>query len=123
VAELLLLIGDQIYVDEDAPETRAFIRSRRETSRPPGEEVLDFEEYTHCIGSRERPVIRCSSRRRLMMIFDDHDSTTTGTRRSLDRGDAVDGLVATRIESALGSYWVYQHLGNSRRRSWPRATC
>ena len=28
------------------PTTREFIRSRRDTSLPPGEEVADFEEYT-----------------------------------------------------------------------------
>src|SRR5688572_12827804 len=44
---LLLLLGDQVYVDEGSPETREFIRSRRDTSKEPGEEVLDFEEYTH----------------------------------------------------------------------------
>ena len=43
---LLMCIGDQVYADEDAPETREFIRSRRDVSRPPHEEVLDFEEYT-----------------------------------------------------------------------------
>ena len=44
--DLLLMLGDQIYVDEGSPETREFIRSRRDVSEPPGEEVLDFEEYT-----------------------------------------------------------------------------
>ena len=29
------------------PTTREFIRSRRDISLPPGEEVADFEEYTH----------------------------------------------------------------------------
>ena len=41
---LLLMIGDQVYVDEGSLETREFIRSRRDVSEPPGEEVLDFEE-------------------------------------------------------------------------------
>ena len=45
--DALLMLGDQIYADEDAPATRAFIRSRRDTSRPPYEGVLDFEEYCH----------------------------------------------------------------------------
>jgi len=43
---LLLLVGDQVYVDEDSPDTREFIRNRRDTSLPPGEEVADYEEYT-----------------------------------------------------------------------------
>ena len=44
--DLLTMIGDQVYVDEDAPQTRAFIRARRDTSQPPYTEVADFEEYT-----------------------------------------------------------------------------
>ena len=28
----LLLIGDQVYADEDAPRTREYIRARRDTS-------------------------------------------------------------------------------------------
>ena len=44
--DILLMIGDQVYADEDAPETRKFIRDRRGTDGEPGEEVADFEEYT-----------------------------------------------------------------------------
>ena len=40
------MIGDQVYADEDAPETRRFIRERRGTDGEPGDEVADFEEYT-----------------------------------------------------------------------------
>ena len=43
---LLLMLGDQVYCDEEAPETRAFIRERRGTEGEPGEDVADFEEYT-----------------------------------------------------------------------------
>ena len=43
----LLLLGDQIYADEISLGTLEFIRSRRDTDLPPGEEVADFEEYTH----------------------------------------------------------------------------
>jgi hypothetical protein len=39
---LLLMLGDQVYADEDAPETRQFIRERRGTEGEPGEEVADF---------------------------------------------------------------------------------
>ena len=72
---LLLSIGDQVYVDEDAPETREFIRSRRDTSLPPGEEVADFEEYTRLYReSWGDPVIRwLFSTVGVAMIFDDHD--------------------------------------------------
>jgi len=44
--DALLLCGDQVYADEVSPETAEFIRGRRDTSEPPGEEVADFEEYT-----------------------------------------------------------------------------
>ena len=40
----LLLIGDQVYADEVSPATLEFIRGRRDTSEPPGEEIADFEE-------------------------------------------------------------------------------
>ena len=44
--ELVLLLGDQVYADEVSPQALEFIHSRRDTTRPPGEEVADFEEYT-----------------------------------------------------------------------------
>ena len=112
---LLLSIGDQIYVDEDSPETRAFIRSRRDTSRPPGLEVLDFEEYTRLYWESWRePVIRwLFSNLATMMIFDDHDvhddwNTSIAWIEDMRAQDWWE----TRIEAALASYWVYQHLGN-----------
>jgi hypothetical protein len=112
---LLLSIGDQIYVDEDSPETRAFIRSRRDTSRPPGEEVLGFEEYTHLYRESWRaPVIRwLFSNVGTIMLFDDHDvhddwNTSIAWIEEMRAQDWWE----TRIESALASYWVYQHLGN-----------
>ena len=72
---LLMAIGDQVYADEDAPETREFIRSRRDTSKPPYDEVLDFEEYTRLYWeSWGEPEIRwLLSTVGTMMIFDDHD--------------------------------------------------
>ncbi len=73
--DALLLIGDQVYADEDAPETRAFIRSRRDTSEPPGEEVLDYEEYCHLYHETwAAPSIRwLLSTVSSAMLFDDHD--------------------------------------------------
>jgi hypothetical protein len=112
---LLLAIGDQIYVDEDAPQTRAFIRSRRDTRRPPGEEVLDFEEYAHLYReSWSEPTIRwLFSTLGSMMVFDDHDvhddwNTSIAWIEEMRSKE----WWQTRIESALASYWVYQHLGN-----------
>ena len=112
---LLLAIGDQIYVDEDAPETRAFIRSRRDTTRPPGEGVLDFTEYAHLYReSWSDPVIRwLFSTIGSMMVFDDHDvhddwNTSIAWIEEMRSTEWWE----TRIESALASYWLYQHLGN-----------
>src|SRR5437868_3038164 len=57
--DVLLMIGDQVYVDEDAPTTREFIRSRRDTSVAPFDEVADFEEYTRLYWETwGEPVIR-----------------------------------------------------------------
>ena len=44
---MVLLLGDQVYADEVSPATLDFIRSQRDTAQPPGEQVADFEEYTH----------------------------------------------------------------------------
>ena len=44
---VMLWLGDQVYADEVSPATRDFIRTRRDPAQPPGEEVADFEEYTH----------------------------------------------------------------------------
>jgi PhoD-like phosphatase len=112
---LLLTIGDQIYVDEDAPETRAFIRARRDTSRPPGEEVLDFEEYTRLyLESWSEPHIRwLLSTVPTMMMFDDHDvHDDWNTSLAWLEEIRAQGWWQTRIEAALASYWVYQWIGN-----------
>jgi PhoD-like phosphatase len=112
---VLLMIGDQVYVDEDAPQTRAFIRARRDTSLPPGEEVADYEEYTRLYWeSWGDPVIRwLFANVGVAMIFDDHDVhddwNTSIAWLELMRAKP---WWEERIEGALSSYWVYQHIGN-----------
>ena len=113
--DLLLLIGDQVYVDEDAPQTREFIRSRRDTTRAPYEEVADFEEYTHLYReSWGHEVIRwLLSTVPTAMLFDDHDThddwnISESWVRDMDRQP----WWKERIEGALVSYWIYQQLGN-----------
>ena len=44
--DALLLLGDQVYADEVSPATLAFVETRRDPDEPPGERVLDYEEYT-----------------------------------------------------------------------------
>ena len=73
--DALLLLGDQVYADEVSPETAAYIRSRRNTAEPPGEEIANFEEYTRLYReSWSDPDIRwLLSTVPSTMIFDDHD--------------------------------------------------
>jgi hypothetical protein len=113
--ELLFLLGDQVYVDEGSPATRERIRARRDTSEPPGEEVIDFEEYTWLYGeSWEDPLIRwLFSTVSLSMVWDDHDMSddwniSRSWHEEMDRKEwwhkrAVGGIM---------SYWIYQHIGN-----------
>ena len=111
----LVLMGDQVYADEVSPQTLEFIRSRRDVTRPPHEEVADFEEYTRLYReSWSDPDIRwLLSTVPVTMIFDDHDIR--------DDWNASASWLAEirsqpwwedRIAGGLMSYWIYQHLGN-----------
>ena len=73
--DVLLMIGDQVYADEVSPGTQAFIETRRDPSEPPGERVVDFEDYTQLyLESWSEPAIRwLLSTVSTAMIFDDHD--------------------------------------------------
>jgi hypothetical protein len=113
--ELLLMIGDQVYADEDAPKTREFIRSRRDTSRAPFDGVADFEDYTHLYHETwGEPVIRwLLATVPTAMLFDDHDvhddwNISEAWCEQMRRQPWWE----PRIEGALVSYWIYQHLGN-----------
>ena len=113
--DALLLLGDQIYADEVSMGTREFIRSRRNTSEPPGEEVADFEEYTRLYWDAWRdPVIRwLLSAVPSAMIFDDHDvHDDWNTSETWVRQMRSKPWWEERIVGAFMSYWVYQHLGN-----------
>jgi hypothetical protein len=112
---LLLLIGDQVYADEVSPQALELIRARRDVSSEPGEEVLDFEEYTWLYHEAWSPLALrwLLSTIATAMIFDDHD-----VHDDWNISDAwVHEMRAKpwwqeRIVGALSSYWVYQHLGN-----------
>ena len=111
----LFLLGDQVYVDEGSPQTRAKIRARRGTDGPPGDEILDFEEYTWLYHESWRePLIRwLFSTVSVSMLWDDHDMSDDWNisrswleemrRRPWWHRRAVDCII---------SYWIYQHLGN-----------
>jgi hypothetical protein len=113
--DLLLLLGDQVYVDEGSPATRELIRSRRDTSVPPGEQVADFEEYTALYReSWGDPVIRwLYSTVSCSMVIDDHDvhddwNISAAWVEEMRR----EPWWAKREAAALASYWVYQFIGN-----------
>jgi PhoD-like phosphatase len=113
--EVLLLLGDQVYVDEGSPVTRARIRWERDTTAPPYEEAGTFEEYSWLYHeSWGDPLIRwLFSTVSCSMVWDDHDmhddwNISRPWVEEMNRNDwwrirAVDGFM---------SYWVYQHLGN-----------
>jgi len=113
--DLLLLLGDQVYADAVSPETAAFIRGRRDVSRPPGDEVADFEEYTRLYREAwTEPAVRwLLSTVPSGMIFDDHDVHDDWNTSAawVERMDSRPWW-AERYASALAGYWVYQHLGN-----------
>jgi hypothetical protein len=114
--DALFFAGDQVYADDTvSPQTLEFARRRRDTARPPGRQVYDFPEY--CVLYRESwsyPTIRwLLSTVPSTMIFDDHDvhddwNTSGAWRAQMRRTD----WWQEHIESALMSYWIYQHIGN-----------
>ena len=113
--DVLLMLGDQVYADECSPETKKFIRSNRDTSEPPGEIALTFEEYTRLYReSWGEPVIRwLLSTVSSAMIFDDHDvhddwNTSQAWLEEIRATDWWD----EHIVAGLMSYWIYQHAGN-----------
>jgi hypothetical protein len=113
--QVLLCLGDQVYADEDSPKTREFIRARRNTSKPPHEEVADFQEYTRLYWeSWGDPTLRwLFSTVGTAMIFDDHDvHDDWNTSQAWLEEIEAQPWWEERIVSALMSYWIYQHLGN-----------
>ena len=113
--DALFLLGDQIYADEVSEGAREYIRSRRDTSKPPGEEVADFEEYTRLYwDSWGDPAIRwLLSTVPSAMIFDDHDvHDDWNTSERWVQQMRAKSWWEERIVGAFMSYWVYQHLGN-----------
>ena len=113
--ELIFLLGDQVYVDEGSPRARERIRRRRDTSVPPGEEVIDFEEYTWLYREAwEDPLIRwLFSTVSLSMVWDDHDMSDDWniSKSWHEEMDAHDWW-HERAVGGIMSYWIYQHIGN-----------
>ncbi|MET0559647.1 MAG: alkaline phosphatase D family protein [Solirubrobacterales bacterium] len=113
--ELLFLLGDQVYVDEASPWAREQIRQRRSTDPAPGEEVLDYEEYTFLYReSWGDPLLRwLLSTVSTSMLWDDHDmSDDWNISRSWHEEMEAKQWWHERAIAGIASYWVYQHLGN-----------
>ena len=112
---LLMLLGDQVYVDEGSPDVREFIRGRRDISEAPGEEVLDFEEYTHLYReSWSEPLVRwLFSTVPTAMLIDDHDMSDDWniSRTWVEEMERKEWW-HTRVQAGFATYWLYQHLGN-----------
>jgi hypothetical protein len=113
--DMVLFLGDQVYADETSDEMREFIAARRDIDEPPGVELKDYEEYAHLyrLAWSEEANRWLLSTLPSAMIFDDHDirddwNTSMAWRREME---ALPWW-RDRIVSGLGSYWVYQHLGN-----------
>jgi hypothetical protein len=113
--DVLLMVGDQVYADEVPPATRSFLETRRDVTEPPGDCVVDFEEYTRLYrDSWSEPAIRwLLSTLSTAMIFDDHDvhDDWNISQRWLDEL-RTHHWWNEHIVAALASYWVYQHIGN-----------
>ena len=113
--DCLLLLGDQVYADEVSPATRDFMRSRRDLSEPPGEEVLDFEEYTRLYREAwgDEDIRWLLATVPSAMIFDDHDvHDDWNISAAWVREMRAQPWWDERAEGAFMSYWLYQHLGN-----------
>jgi hypothetical protein len=113
--DLVLFLGDQVYADETTEAMQEFIRSRRDISEPPGKELKDYEEYAHLYKlAWSDPLNRwLLSTLPSSMIFDDHDvrddwNTSYAWKQEIEKTS----WWHDRIVAGLGSYWVYQHLGN-----------
>lgn len=113
--DALLLLGDQVYADELTPEARRHLAGRRSTGQRPPDEVVTFTEYEglyrHTWGD---PEIRwILSTLPTAMIFDDHDIRDDWNTSAAWRAEVNEKpWWRDRIRAGLGSYWVYQHLGN-----------
>jgi len=113
--DALVLLGDQVYADETAETTKDYLASRRDLSKAPHDQLANFEEFTYIYSqSWTDPEIRwLLSTIPSSMIFDDHDviddwNTSAAWRTTITAAD----WWADRVAGALGSYWVYQHIGN-----------
>jgi hypothetical protein len=113
--DLLLMVGDQVYVDEGSPRVREWLPTQRDISKPPYDEINYFEEF--CALYHESwgdPVIRwLFSTVATAMVIDDHDmSDDWNISRSWVEEMRQHDWWLERVQAGLMSYWIYQHVGN-----------
>ena len=113
--DAVVLLGDQVYADETAEPTKRYLASRRDLAEPPHDQLANFEEFTYIYRqSWSDPDIRwLLSTIPSSMIFDDHDviddwNSSAAWRTTIEATD----WWTERVIGALGSYWIYQHIGN-----------
>ena len=113
---LILHLGDQVYADEPAPEMVERLRElHADAPEDVREEIQNFEEYTWLYHTTwMHPDVRwLLSTVPSAMILDDHDlrddwNTSVSWRREMQRRP----WWRDRVVGGLGTYWIYQHLGN-----------
>ena len=113
--DLVAFLGDQVYADTTSKAMQEFIEDRRGLDAPPGEEIKDFEEYTHLYQlAWSDPANRwLLSTVPSCMIFDDHDIRDDwNTSWSWHERMNQTSWWHERLMGGLSSYWVYQHIGN-----------
>jgi phosphodiesterase/alkaline phosphatase D-like protein len=115
--DALLLLGDQVYADELTPRNRRRIAGRRDRHPDwPNDEIVSYDEYVglYCDSWSDPEIRWLLSTVPTAMIFDDHDvrddwNTSAAWREQMH----TKPWWRDRIRSALVSYWVYQHIGNT----------
>ena len=113
--DLLLMLGDQVYVDEGSPAVRERIRATRDTSEPPGEEVRSFEEYTWLYRESwgDSTIRWLLSTIPTAMVLDDHDMADDWNISRLWKEEMNrKPWWRPRLVGGLMTYWIYQHIGN-----------
>jgi hypothetical protein len=124
--DLLLLLGDQVYADEPSARMLEFLHARhgspdagaRDFAAPnsvPAGEVADFEDYAELYRQAwtDPGIRRLLSTLPSVMIFDDHDVRDDWNTSAAWRAQMAEvPWWHRRVVSALGAYYVYQHLGN-----------
>ena len=112
VPHVLVLLGDQIYAHKPPFDTLDFIRSCRDTSKPPGEEVASFEEYAQVYRDswESRPFAGCSRPYPRPWSSTTTRSPTTGTsprlgskRRATTRGGTTRSPAATSLTGSTNT--------------------